>query len=54
MGDALQIDEELIPAGRKNRPGGGLKPGFITIHNTDNPRRGPGERAHSKFVREIG
>jgi len=47
----MQIIQDFIQAGRRNRPGGknGLK--FITIHNTGNANRGAGAAAHAAYVK---
>lgn len=50
----IEVTRELIDPGRRNRPGTPLKPTSVTIHNTDNPRRGANAKAHSRFVRETG
>ncbi len=50
----LNLSTELIPSGKKNRPGDKLTPSFITVHNTDNPNEGADANAHSKFVRTKG
>ena len=50
----LNLKVELIPEGRKNRPGDIIRPTFITIHNTDNVSKGADAGAHSGFVRNKG
>ena len=50
----LNLSEELIAAGRPNRPGSKINVSFVTMHNTSNPSPGADARAHSKFVRNTG
>ena len=50
----INLKEELIPAGRTNRPGSIIRPEKITIHNTSNASPGANATSHSKFVRETG
>jgi len=52
--ELINLKEELIPAGRHNRPGLPLAPNRITIHNTDNPDQGADANRHSLFVRTNG
>ena len=54
FGKQLNLSEELIPSGKRNRPGTKIKPAFITIHNTDNVKAGADATAHSSFVRKTG
>ena len=54
LGQLLNLSEELIPAGKHNRPGTPIKPSFITLHNTSNTNAGADARAHSRFVRNTG
>lgn len=51
---AINLKEELIAPGRPNRSGKPIRPSKITIHNTDNRRKGADAHAHSRFVRETG
>src|SRR5688572_2100545 len=50
----INLSEELVPAGRPNRPGSAIRVEKITIHNTSNSNAGANARMHSKFVRETG
>lgn len=52
--DMVNLKEELIPIGADNRPGTPISPTSITIHNTNNKRKGADAHAHSRFVREKG
>lgn len=52
--DLIDIKEELIPQGKKNRPGTRLHVKKVTIHNTSNDDPGADARAHSNFVRNKG
>lgn len=54
LGASLNLSEELIPIGKKNRPGTQIDVDFITIHNTDNATAGADAKAHSNFVRNTG
>jgi len=45
---------ELIPQGKRNRPGNKINPLKITIHNTSNKHPQANAIAHSKFVRNTG
>jgi len=47
----MNIIQDFIPLGRRNRPAGrnGLR--FITIHNTGNANRGANARAHAAYLR---
>ena len=46
----IDIIPALIPVGRINRPGYFNPCLYITIHNTDNPKRGADARAHIGYV----
>lgn len=54
LGALLNLSEELIAAGRPNRPGTRIKPSFVTLHNTSNANAGADASAHSRFVRNTG
>jgi hypothetical protein len=54
LGQSLNLIEELIAAGRPNRPGSPIAPRFITIHNTSNTGSRADAKAHSRFVRNTG
>ena len=54
LGQSLNLIEELIAAGRPNRPGSPIAPRFVTIHNTSNTGSKADARAHSRFVRNTG
>ena len=47
----LSITQDLIPVGRRNRPGLVNPMNFITIHNTGNSSRGAHARAHANYLR---
>lgn len=47
----LNMEIDLIPAGSSNRPGGSIRPTFITIHNTSNASAGADARMHSQYVK---
>jgi N-acetylmuramoyl-L-alanine amidase/Penicillin-insensitive murein endopeptidase len=54
LGALLNLEENLIPKGRTNRPGTANSLSFITIHNTDNTDAGADARAHGNFVKNTG
>ncbi|MDH7810095.1 MULTISPECIES: N-acetylmuramoyl-L-alanine amidase family protein [unclassified Rhizobium] len=49
-----EVTKDFIPVGRPNRPGNRISPTSVTIHNTDNSRKGANAKAHSKFLSEVG
>lgn len=48
---AVQIIQDFIPKGRKNRPGYKLTPKYITIHDTANTQAGADAKAHANYVK---
>lgn len=54
LGESLNLEVELIPEGRPNRPGTPLKASKLTVHNTSNTAKGADAKKHSKWVRETG
>ncbi len=48
---AVQIIQDFIPSGRRNRPGYKLEPRYITIHDTANTQAGADARAHANYVK---
>ena len=54
LGQSLNLSQELIPQGRRNRPGTAIAARYITIHNTSNTSPGADADAHSRFVRNTG
>jgi N-acetylmuramoyl-L-alanine amidase CwlA len=54
LGRSLNLIEELIAAGRPNRPGQRIAPRSVTIHNTSNTGSRADAKAHSRFVRNTG
>ena len=48
------IVQDLIPAGRRNRPGGSNPCRYITIHETGNPAHGANARAHASYLKTTG
>ena len=54
FGKLLNLEEDMIPEGKKNRPGTPNSLKYITIHNTDNDKKGADARAHAKFVKNTG
>ncbi|NEP03114.1 MAG: N-acetylmuramoyl-L-alanine amidase [Symploca sp. SIO2E9] len=51
LGKTLNLEIDFIPSYNTNRPGTKIKPKYITIHNTDNQKRGAGARAHAKYIK---
>ncbi|MCL1880655.1 MAG: N-acetylmuramoyl-L-alanine amidase [Oscillospiraceae bacterium] len=47
----LNIINDLIPAGRRNRPAKANPMKFITIHETGNTSRGANAKAHASYLR---
>ena len=48
---AVQIIQDFIPSGRRNRPGYKLTPKYITIHDTANTQTGADARAHANYLK---
>ena len=48
---AVQIIQDFIPKGRRNRPGYRLDPKYITIHDTANTQSGVDAKAHASYVK---
>jgi len=48
---AVQIVQDFIPKGRRNRPGHKLNPKYITIHDTANTQTGADAKAHAAYVK---
>ncbi|MCY9764750.1 N-acetylmuramoyl-L-alanine amidase [Paenibacillus alvei] len=46
----IEIKQRLLPDGCPNKPGKGMAPQWITIHNTDNESAGATAEAHSRFI----
>ena len=49
--NGIVIQEDFIPAGRKNRPGKSNPDEYITIHETGNFSRGADAAAHASYVK---
>lgn len=47
----MQIIQDFIPIGRKNRPAGKNPIKYITIHNTGNSGIGSGAKSHSSYIK---
>lgn len=54
FGKLLNLKENYIPQGKRNRPGTPNTLEYITAHNTDNTDKGANASAHSKFVKNTG
>jgi len=50
----LNLEDNIIPPGKKNRPGTPISASFLTIHNTDNASVGADARMHGKFLVNSG
>jgi N-acetylmuramoyl-L-alanine amidase len=48
---AVQIIQDFIPKGRRNRPGYKLNPRYVTIHDTANPGAGANAKAHAAYLK---
>lgn len=48
------LREQLAPKGSAARPGYGLTPQYITIHNTANAGKGAGADAHGRYLQGAG
>ena len=48
---AVQIIQDFIPPGRRNRPGYKLEPRYITVHDTANAQTGADARAHANYLK---
>ncbi len=48
--NSLNLEENFIPEGRRNRPGSANVAKYITIHNTDNTNVGADARSHGRFL----
>ena len=48
--DGVPIQQHIIPAGRRNRPGGRNPDAYITIHETGNTDAGADAEAHGKYL----
>lgn len=46
----MQIIEQLLPAGAKNKPGRSMTPKYITMHNTGNSAKGADAKAHASYL----
>lgn len=47
----VNIIQDFIPAGRRNRPGHKLEPLYLTIHDTANTDAGADARAHAAYLK---
>ena len=47
----MNIKQEYIPAGRRNRPGRVNPMRFITVHNTGNANAGANAKAHAIYIK---
>jgi N-acetylmuramoyl-L-alanine amidase len=47
----MQIVQDFIPKGRRNRPGYKLEPRYITVHDTANTSAGADAKAHANYVK---
>ena len=48
--NGITIQRDIIPAGRRNRPGGRNPDAYITIHETGNTDAGADAEAHGKYL----
>lgn len=54
FGKLLNLKQDYISSGKPNRPGTPMTLEYITIHNTDNVKKGADALAHAKFVKNTG
>lgn len=47
----MNITQNLVPQGRKNRPGRANRLQYITIHNTGNTSRGANAQSHANYIK---
>lgn len=47
----MNIVKDYIPTGRANRPGKKITPRYITIHETDNTKKGAGAKNHADYLK---
>ena len=47
----VDIIQDLIPKGRRNRPGHAMSPFFICIHDTGNANTGAGAVSHGRYLK---
>jgi len=47
----VQIIQDFIPKGRKNRPGYALSPKYLTVHDTANPGTGANAKSHAQYLK---
>ena len=47
----VQIIQDFIPPGRRNRPGHVMTPRYLTWHDTANTQTGADARAHARYVK---
>ena len=50
----MNIIQDFIPIGRKNRPSRANPMKYITIHNTGNPDKGAGAKNHAAYAKSDG
>ena len=49
--ESLNIIQDFIPVGRRNRPGRANPMRYVTIHETGNANRGAGARNHAGYLK---
>lgn len=50
--ELMNIIQDFIPAGRRNRPGTKMTPKYITVHDTQNLKEGSDAENHAKFLKD--
>ena len=50
----MQIVKSLVTKGSINRPGIGIVPTYITVHETDNESVGANAKAHASYIQNVG
>jgi len=46
----MNIIQDFIPVGRRNRPGKANPTKYVTIHNTGNTSKGSGAKNHAAYA----
>ncbi|QGG47661.1 peptidoglycan recognition protein family protein [Heliorestis convoluta] len=49
----MNIIQDFIPKGNRNRPGNTMNPRYITVHNTGNVNNGANALGHSNFIKSL-
>lgn len=47
----IDLKQDFIPKGSKNRPGFAMSPRYITVHDTGNSRKGANAKNHANYLK---